>query len=123
MAVLLSAVEADAAGELLAVVEAAVGDYADDVAQGADVLERVAGDQDQVRTLAYLDGAGVGVEVHDAGGDDGRGLDGLHRSHAGLDVELQLAVEAVAEQAGVAAGDEGYSCGVQGVDDLEVGLH
>ncbi len=45
--------------------------------------------------------------LHGAGGDDGGGSGWLHGRHAGLDVELEFAVEAVADEVGVAAGDDG----------------
>src|ERR1700679_142453 len=102
-----SAVEADRMAKLFAVVHAAFGDDLRDAADVADVCERVAVNEDQVGAFAGFNCAGYGVETHGSRGGQGCGLDGRHWRHAGLHVKLELAVEAVSNQACVAAGDDG----------------
>jgi hypothetical protein len=64
------------------------------LSQVPDVFERVAVNKDQIRPLARLDGAGILVVAHCARGDDGRRLNRLKRRHPGLDVDLELTVQA-----------------------------
>jgi len=49
---------------------------------GADILERVGGEENDVRQLAGFQCAHVGLLIHAHGADDRGGTEGVHRSHA-----------------------------------------
>ena len=57
------------------------------------VVERIAGDGDEVRELAALDGSEAVVPAQELRADARAGLDRLHRREAGLDEDGHLAHE------------------------------
>src|SRR6478736_1350205 len=78
------------------VIDAAAADRPPHAADVADGVDRVGVEHDQVGTFAALDGAELSVQLHGPCRHDGRGLERLHRRHPRLDVQLDLAVNAVA---------------------------
>ena len=97
-------------------VQTAVCNHAGNLAEVGDVRERIAVHQDEVGTLAGFDRARIGLELHGTGGDNGGGLNGFERGHAGLHVDLELAQQPVAGKAGIAAGHDGNPGLVQRAD-------
>lgn len=54
----------------------------DNLPDGGDVLERVRGEEDDVRPFARFQGTHVGLLAHAHGADEGGGTQSVHRRHA-----------------------------------------
>src|SRR5947209_16896265 len=87
--------EAYALPELGCVVHRAVCDDVFDIAGVMDIGQRVAVDQNQVATLAFLDRPQFSFQPHGACRNESCGLYGFYRRESGLDVEFDLAMKAI----------------------------
>jgi hypothetical protein len=105
--------ESYALPEFGSVIHRALGDDVFNVTGIVDVRERVSVDQDQVPSLALLDRPGLFFEMHGPGRDDGGGLYGFHWSESRLRIQLDFAMQAVAGDGLVGAGNDWNPCAMQ----------
>src|SRR5271170_272762 len=111
--------EANAAPQLGAVVHDAVGDDEFDFANIANGFERIAVENDQIGALARFHGANFLVQPHDACRHDRRGLNCFHRGESRLNVQLDLAVQAVTGNCLIRSSDNRNAGLMQRADDCK----
>ena len=85
-------------------------------------LERVRVQHDHVGALAFFNRAELGVQLHGARGHDGRRLQRLQRRESGLDVQLDLAMNAVPGNPFVGTGHDRHAGIVKRFDDAQAAL-
>src|SRR5271156_1207923 len=111
--------EADAAPQLGAVVHDAVGDDEFDFANIANGFQRIGVEDDHIGALARFHGTDFLVEPHHARRHDRCGLNCFHRRESRLNVQLDLAVEAVAGNGLIRSGDNRNAGPMQRADDCK----
>ena len=88
------------------------------VLQQCDVVERVAGNRDQVTEAAGGERANIASHVHVFGGYRRRRLDSVHRRHAAANHDLELAaVVSVRRDAGIGAVENRHAGGICFLED------
>src|SRR5271156_2446855 len=109
--------EADAAPQLGAVVHDAVGDDEFDFANIANGFQRIGVEDDHIGALARFHGTDFLVEPHHARRHDRCGLNCFHRGESRLNVQLDLAVQAVAGKGLIPSSDNPNARSVPRADD------
>ena len=105
--------ETDAAPKLRAVVDRAIGNDKFNFANVVNGFERIPIENNQVSALTFFDRADFLINTHHTRRHNRRGLNRFHGCESGLDVQLDLAVQAVPWNRLVRSGDDRNSSLVQ----------